>query len=252
MSRNRTRTRLPGFTLVELLVVIGIIAVLMGLLLPALNAARESSRSTQCLSNLRQMVIMSNIYVTSYKGRYPIAQYHVSDPPTLYTYCWDLTTIYGPASTQVVPGLLWDGKGPMEVQQCPSYERDESADYDPFTGYNYNTSYIGHGEGESIPAPVKATEVRNTAETAIFGDGQWAGGANKYMRAPFLNEADKTFTGRYAGTQGFRHRGKTNVAFCDGHAESLGERFTANADGADNVAKNTGFLSSDNTLYDLK
>ena len=72
------------------------------------------------------------------------------------------------------------------------------------------------------------------------------------MRAPFPSPGDQSFSGRWAGTQGFRHRGQTNVAFCDGHAESRRERFTANADGADNVAAGTGFLSVDNSLYDLK
>jgi len=116
--------------------------------------------------------------------------------------------------------------------------------------YNYNTSYIGHGQFESIPAPVKATSVRRPSATAIFGDGQWAGRADKFMRAPFPNPGDAAFSGRWAGTQGFRHRGRTNVAFCDGHAEALSDVFTNNADGSANVAPGTGFLSSDNRLYD--
>ena len=49
--------------------------------------------------------------------------------------------------------------------------------------------------------------------------------------------------------QGFRHRGKTNVAFCDGHAETLRNRYTENADGPANVSAMTGFLSKNNALY---
>jgi len=57
-----------AFTLVELLVVIGIIALLISILLPALNKARESSRVAACLSNLRQLGIIHQAYVADYKG----------------------------------------------------------------------------------------------------------------------------------------------------------------------------------------
>lgn len=83
----------------------------------------------------------------------------------------------------------------------------------------------------------------------MFGDGEYSGGANKFMRAPWPNPGDATFSGRWAGTQGFRHLGRTNVAFCDGHAESLADRFVDNQDGAENVAPGTDFLAKDDRLY---
>ena len=65
-----------AFTLVELLVVIGIIALLISVLLPALNKARAASRATACLSNLHQMGAAWNIYLSENKGRLPDYIWH--------------------------------------------------------------------------------------------------------------------------------------------------------------------------------
>jgi prepilin-type N-terminal cleavage/methylation domain-containing protein/prepilin-type processing-associated H-X9-DG protein len=234
-----------AFTLVELLVVMGLISVLIAMLMPALSAARQQAKTVQCLSNLRQLAVAAENYVALNDGYYPLAYWRYS---AKREDDWDFSTLDNWKTVR--PGLLWMGHTSMRIQQCPSFEGKSNTLNDPYTGYNYNTSYIGGDQGAHPPA--KASQVREPSRTALFGDGQWSLGADKYMRAPLLGP-DGPSANRYAGTQGFRHHGKTNVAFCDGHAETLGVRFTNTVPGQESkIAPRTGFLSPDNSLYDLK
>lgn len=243
-----------GFTLVELLVVIGIIALLIAILLPALSVARESASSLKCLSNLRQMAIAAHLYANENQGYYPPALMSGSDANYTYAYNWDYTIIterVSPFKAKYEPGLLWAGQADLQIQQCPSFYGKAMALNNPYTGYNYNTSYIGRGlliASGIFDPPARVVKVRRPSETALFGDGQYKDGANKYMRSPTASGyISDNGVSRFGGTQGFRHRGRTNVAFCDGHAESLSQRFTGT-----NVTAGTGFISADNSLYDLE
>jgi prepilin-type N-terminal cleavage/methylation domain-containing protein/prepilin-type processing-associated H-X9-DG protein len=250
-----------AFTLTEVLVTLSVAGVLTAILVPALGRGRAECKRIACMSNQRQLWAAAQVYAGENGDYYPMA--YIDDPnpydSTAINVCWDFTvTNNAETGISTKAGLLWPGQTIAKIQQCPEFKGNANSN-DPYTGYNYNISYIGHGSGETVKTSAKVEQVRKPDQCALFGDGEYSDGANKYMRAPFKSSEDK-FYSRTAGTQGYRHCGATNVAWCDGHASSQRELYTDTSEGGgkarletyNNTAKvKIGFLSPDNSAYDL-
>lgn len=291
-----------AFTLIELLVVITVIVLLIAVAMPSMQKAKEQARQVYCKNNLKQMLSAAYLYTSSRDDYFPIAYYKqtvesvpiagtvsdnpvlcVVDPPTVtqtiqYTYCWDFSIVTYSDRQETIPGILWEGDTTEKVQQCPSYKGQDNWSGSAYSGYNYNTSYIGHGQseriasgytgevfvsdssGETIVQSAKAHQIGNPARCFLFGDGHYAGGANKLMRSPVIWQGDSDWSLRTAGTQGFRHNGQTNTAWADGHVSSQKEYYTEThpkykqqLDAYNQANKlKIGFISPDNRFYDLK
>ncbi|MBE0537769.1 MAG: type II secretion system protein [Phycisphaerae bacterium] len=244
-----------AFALIELLAVIAIIGMLTGILLPALARAKEQSRTVACRSNLRQFMIAARIYTQDNDGDFPIAYLSKMGHPLSVSYAWDFTSTkdWDAGTEYVTPGVLWQGETNERIHQCPSFRGGNNWLNDPYTGYNYNTSHIGgFGSGAAFVPSARDSDIRMPAGCAVFGDGGIASGANKFMRSPWATARDG-FAERYAGTQAYRHLGRTNVGWADGSASSAAVLFTeTDPAGIEQIADGTGFLSADNRAYDLK
>ena len=116
-TRSLCHTATPAFTLIELLVVIAIVGILAGLLLPVISKAKESGRATACLSNLRQMGVSLQIYVSENENRLPWMrdkQYGTNSiPPT------------NSIPLQSVDVVLSNYFGSAAILKCPS-DRDNN------------------------------------------------------------------------------------------------------------------------------
>jgi prepilin-type N-terminal cleavage/methylation domain-containing protein len=131
---HRRRRAAPAFSLVELLVVIGIIAVLMGLLLPATMSARRAAKATRCLSNLRQLGMMYRMYAQEHDDQIPLGTSALPPLyPDYYTAWNNFLWLRGAPSSASGPLFAAGMFGPKarEVLYCPS-EAKESVDFANF------------------------------------------------------------------------------------------------------------------------
>lgn len=121
------RTRSKGFTLIELLVVIAVIALLMGILLPALNKAKKQGQSVRCLSNLKQIGLAMYMYAEDNDRKVIRAEDRLDLKPNEDPVFW--ATAYmgfiGGAKTDNV-NYYYE----VDVYDCPSYpDREQTIDY---------------------------------------------------------------------------------------------------------------------------
>ena len=195
--------RRRAFTLVELLVVIGIIAVLVGVLLPALAQARSRAQTAVCLSNLRQMGQAYFMYVGDNKGFlphvvYPSWQLRSTDPPTQPFVHW-----YVALSPYMGKKIDWDqSQTPWRritdysqvIRSCPSWKVEElgipnTPGNDYLTGYGQNvTLFLGSGKratGSEQPGQIPFGDPSGLY-CGIHNNGgfNWAVGAVKLASIP--------------------------------------------------------------------
>ena len=230
--RPASRIARPGaFTLVELLVVIGIIATLVAILLPTLGRAREAARAANCLSNLRQINTAFMLFAHDNKGYLPQVggsgtssdNFVINGTNTRVAIRW-FGGLYGSPQKFYAPAAMlsryW---GTASVGGCPTFGMGDyfRPQYGP-VDYAYNSLYARHKEWaaggvEKNGRGVKLNRIRKSSEKALVWDAArlesglpdrtpWGypttGNVNN-------NKTDPNFHGRHAR--------KGNIGFADGH-----------------------------------
>jgi prepilin-type N-terminal cleavage/methylation domain-containing protein/prepilin-type processing-associated H-X9-DG protein len=239
--RCARRPAAAGFSLVELLVVIGIIAVLIGLLVPALNRAREQSKRTQCLSNLHQIGIAIHGYASDYKGRIPYGPVaKMANPISFYQRTGNVTSLLSTTdfdfslpppfivSEHCGLGLLlptYLGNTP-KVLFCPAVMQEDLSEL--------QLSLIGKAQAQSD------YYYRHGSETEIFPATPGTGGP-AYINLADLGRNSQGFRVRALAmdvdfetsaslapfginTRTCHERRTVNVLFSDGHANPVDNR----------------------------
>ena len=247
------RARQRAFTLVELLVVIGIIALLIAVLLPALRGAREQAKSVQCLANLRSCGQLLYMYANANKGMFPMMSLQepqkfprnkagntvTTDAGVKFVYPDVKAALATTANTGIDPDdFMKDGATDKDANGNPV---NGVINYwyfgcpNPFyPEYHYKGPYTGTLQGAPPAAAPNGTLDWRIWDTNGSGDNrdEWAmrlGEKGMDRKGLLSDQSRQTGSGNLGNTVGFQliHgnrynmiRGWTNVLFADGHCES--------------------------------
>lgn len=219
--------RQRAFTLVELLVVISIIALLIGLLLPALSRARVAGRMAADLSNIRTMEIAHTMYVNDNKGfTVDVGLAHTTEEEDPGAWIFTLERYYGSKLACRSPGdrsIYWPPEEGGSGQRVPGSNRYRKTSYGI---NNYLTSRAPFKPWRQV------THIASPSRTVHFllmtEEGPYAGADHPHVENWWIGNRDAVPAlasrqvklhafGGEPGTWG----GKSNWGFLDGHAESL-------------------------------
>lgn len=224
-----------GFTLIELLVVVAIIAILAGMLMPALSSARARAVSISCASRLKQIGTADSFYQNDYGYYCPLSDsmspkitwFGTASSPILYDYTGDgYLTVY---LKRAGADEKMQGQRATNVFFCPDPSIDKiltknGEDVTSASGSGYGATVSIHGwvTGAAQGYPlVKAGSVKNPSSYVSFGDS--AGNNTRMaMMASNADFSDGALMHVISNNHTcFRHSGKTaNIAWVDGHVST--------------------------------
>ena len=243
-SGGRSGALSRRFTLVELLVVIAILAILTGLILPALSSSRDRARLALCLGNIREVTLMHLFYADASNGYFCPAWDASYDS-------WDSSANHhGPGIlSRVVPD---SSAASGRVFECPAAKTAlylNPAWTARFAGYGMNY-LLSFEKASALPPNFRFCRVQNVkmpsrlvllADSACF----LAGTDGRPAPTAFLYNPSSG-KGGYAD---FRHSGACVTAFVDGHVAARTD-FTPRPADSSGWEKRVGYLSPDDSLYD--